>query len=97
MSNVARLGDFIQCGDIIAQGSGNVFVNGMPVTTTGMFTAGHAGFPPAKIINGSTTVFVNNTTVALQVKSGHSGHRKGKKKHKSGTPIITGSPDVQIE
>ena len=64
MPAVARIGDAISCGDTIAQGSGDVFANGIPVTRVGPDkTAGHC-FLPTKIAAGSSTVFVNNSPVA---------------------------------
>lgn len=64
MPEVARLGDPISCGDVLAEGSGDVFAEGMPVTrVTTDHTAGHC-FAPTVIASGSGTVFVNNDPVA---------------------------------
>lgn len=63
MPAVARLGDPISCGDVIANGSGNVFANGMPITRVGDNTAGHC-FPPVPVQGGSGSVFVNGIPVA---------------------------------
>ena len=64
MPEIARLGDPISCGDIINEGSGDVFAEGMPVTRIQKdLTAGHC-FLPTKIETGSSTVFVNNIAVA---------------------------------
>ena len=64
MPEIAREGDPITCGDIINEGSGNVFAEGMPVTRIQTdLTAGHC-FLPTKIDTGSSTVFVNEKPVA---------------------------------
>ena len=64
MPEIAREGDPISCGDIINEGSGNVFAEGMPITRiTSDLTAGHC-FAPTQIETGSTTVFVNGKGVA---------------------------------
>ncbi len=64
MPAVARIGDAISCGDNIAEGSGDVFSNGIPVTRVGPdSTAGHC-FLPTKIAAGSSTVFINGSPVA---------------------------------
>lgn len=63
MPAIVRIGDPISCGDTLAQGSGNVFANGMPVSRMGVdLTAGHC-FPPVPIISASPSVFVNNIAV----------------------------------
>jgi uncharacterized Zn-binding protein involved in type VI secretion len=60
MPAAIRIGDPISCGDTMAQGSGNVFVNGIPFSRRGIdLTAGHC-FPPVPIIAASPNVFVNN-------------------------------------
>lgn len=56
----ARLGDSFLDGDLIAQGSGNVFVNNIPFARLGDITMGEGCFPPVIIIQGSGSVFVNN-------------------------------------
>jgi len=68
-SAVARIGDPISCGDTIAQGSGDVFVNNIPAVRLGDMTIGHTPpghtlYPPTPIINGSGSVFVNNLPLA---------------------------------
>lgn len=64
MPTVARIGDPILCGDIIAEGSGDVFAEGMPVTRVQLdLTAGHC-FTPTKILSGSSNVFVNDQPIA---------------------------------
>ena len=63
MPAVARIGDPFSCGDMVAAGSGNVFVNGIPVTRAGDATVGHPCGPPTSNQSGSGTVFVNNIPV----------------------------------
>ena len=64
MPSVARIGDPVSCGDTIAEGSGNVFANGIPVTRKTIdLTAGHPCGPPTVFDSGSNTVFVNTIPV----------------------------------
>lgn len=64
MPEGARLGDSISCGDIICEGSGNVFWENMPaVRVLQDLTCGHC-FNPTTIASGSPTVFVNNQPAA---------------------------------
>lgn len=69
MTNVARLSDSMSCGDVINEGSGNVFAEGLPVSRIDKdLTAGHC-FAPATILVGSSnqsTVFVNNIPVVIK-------------------------------
>lgn len=89
----ARLGDPISCGDTIAQGSGNVFANGMPTTRINSdLTAGHC-FPPVPIISGSPNVFANNIAVA-RVSDPIQVHCCGSSCH-SGS-VANGSPNVFV-
>ena len=60
----ARLGDPISCGDVIAQGSGNCFMNGMPVARVGDLTAGHC-YPPVPVLVGIPRFYVNNILAAV--------------------------------
>lgn len=63
MPAIVRIGDPISCGDTMAQGSGNVFANGIPISRVGVdLTAGHC-YPPVPIISGSPNVFVNSIPV----------------------------------
>lgn len=63
MPAVVRIGDPISCGDTMAQGSGNTFANGIPVSRKGVdLTAGHC-YPPVPIIFASPNVFVNNLAI----------------------------------
>jgi len=68
MPAVTRIGDadVPHCSGMVrAQGSGNVFVNGLPVSRQGDLNTGHLlpGSPcpshAAPITTGSTTVFIN--------------------------------------
>lgn len=61
---VARLGDVFTDGDIIAQGSGNVFVNNIPVARLGDVTTGEGCFPSVIISTASGSVFANNIPIA---------------------------------
>jgi hypothetical protein len=97
MGNVVRIGDGVSCGDFSAQGSDNVFANGMPITHMGQrMTTGHYCFPPSVFIsNFSNTVFVNKQPVALKNKTRIMLHICGKRWHDG--VAIQGSPDVSIE
>lgn len=95
--NVVRIGDSVSCGDHSAQGSNNVFANGLPITHAGMrATTGHGCYPPTVFSGGwSTTVFVNNQTVALKGITAIAPHCCGIPCH--GGVASTSSPDVSIE
>ena len=97
MGNVARIGDDISCGDHIKSGSGNVFANGMPVTTqASKSTLGHECFPPTDLAGPwSSTVFVNNAPVAIKGKTQIVIHKCGKKWH--GGTVSSGAGTVSIE
>jgi uncharacterized Zn-binding protein involved in type VI secretion len=92
-----RLGDSIDCGDHVASGSGNVFVNGLPFTHKGKkITTGHGCFPPTVLDTGwSTTVFVNNEVVAMKGVTTIMPHKCGKKGHLG--IVSTGSENVFVE
>lgn len=61
MPAAIRIGDPVSCGDVMAQGSGNVFVNGIPFTRIQVDnTAGHC-YGPTPVSSGSPDVFVNQT------------------------------------
>lgn len=97
MGNVVRIGDSVSCGDHAAEGSGNVFAGGMPVTHEGdKVTTGHGCFPPTVFIGPwSSTVFVNNKPVALKDKTKIAPHRCGKNSHDG--IAVTGADTVSIE
>lgn len=60
MAGAARIADPIGCGDNIAKGSGNVFINNKPAVRVGDSTMGHGCWPPTTIQSGAGTVFINN-------------------------------------
>lgn len=91
MPAVARLGDPVDCGDTIGQGSGNVFVNGLPMTRTASdLTVGHC-YSPTTIISSSPTVITNNIEIAL-VGDAIVPHTCDNDTH--GGAVANGSPDV---
>ena len=97
MSNTVRIGDSVSCGDHAAEGSGNVFANGLPITHAGKkTTTGHGCFP-ATVFAGpwSTTVYVNNQLVALKGKTAITPHRCGTTSHNG--IASSASPNVHIE
>lgn len=95
--NVVRIGDKVSCGDNSAQGSPNVFANGMPITHKGFRkTTGHGCFPQTIFVGPwSTSVFVNSQPVALKDVTKIQVHRCGRNSH-DGT-AVTASDDVFIE
>lgn len=95
MKACARLGDSTSCGDVIVEGSGNVFCNGVPVATIGVSTSGHASWIPNSIIEGSSTVFVNGKAVA-RVGDKHAGHASPSPGAYHQTEIAIGSPNVFV-
>jgi len=46
MPAVGRIGDAFTDNDVVASGSGNVFVNNIPITRLSDTTSGHSGPPP---------------------------------------------------
>lgn len=97
MGNVCRIADSVSCGDHSAQGSSNVFANGMPITTDGRkSTTGHGCFPPTVFVGPwSSTVFVNNQAVALKGVTKIKPHKCGKKSHDG--VVTTGAATVSFE
>lgn len=66
MSGIARVGDPVTCGDVCAQGSPNVFINGMPVVRQNIdHTAGHCYTPTIfpTVAAASAKVFCNGIAV----------------------------------
>jgi uncharacterized Zn-binding protein involved in type VI secretion len=94
---LVRLGDEISCGSVVAEGSNNVFANGMPVTTSDTFiTTGHGPWPPSQLIGPySSTVFVNGFPVALADKTKMVAHAYYDRWHNG--VVSSGSPDVNVE
>lgn len=97
MGNIVRIGDSVSCGDHAAEGSSNVFANGMPISTEGFKrTTGHSGFPPTVFIGPwSKTVFVNDKPVVLKGLTKIQVHRKSKSSHDG--IASSGAPTVSIE
>lgn len=97
MGNVVRIGDSVSCGDHAAMGSANVLMGGMPTTTAATpATTGHGCFPPTVFIGPwSTTVFVNNSPVALKGKTAIATHCCGIPCHNG--IAVTGAGTVSIE
>lgn len=61
---IVRIGDKFTDGDTIAEGSGNVFCNGVPISRLSDATTGEGCFPSVVISSGSGSVFINNIPVA---------------------------------
>lgn len=95
--NVVRIGDSVSCGDHAAEGSDNVFANGLPITHQGKrSTTGHGCFPSTVFVGGWTsTVFVNNQPVALKGVTSIAPHACGNSVHTG--VASTSSPDVSFE
>jgi uncharacterized Zn-binding protein involved in type VI secretion len=66
MGKAARIGDKFSCGDNVAAGSPDVFINGVPAARKGDATTGHGKFPPTKVAEGAATVFVNGIPLAYE-------------------------------
>jgi len=90
MPAVCRIGDAWSCGDTQGEGSGDVFVNSIPVARLGDLTAGHC-FTPAPVVKASGSVFINGIGVA-RIGDPHPGHCCGPICH--GGVISAGSGDV---
>ena len=94
MPAITRIGDPISCGDNMAEGSGNVFSNGIPVSRIGVdLTAGHC-FSPVPVVSGSPNVFVNNIAVD-RVTDPIEPHCCGPVCHDDGK-VSVGSPNVFV-
>lgn len=94
MPKTARIGDKFAAGDAVAEGSGDVYVNNIPIARITDATTGHACWSPTKIAEGASTVFANNLKVAYV---GHKNiiHCCGPSCHDE--PIVKGSSDVITE
>lgn len=99
MPGVGRLGDKISCGSIVAEGSGNVFANGMPVSHAGKRKATeHADWVPTALIGPwAKTVFVNGQPVALSGITKIKPHKKKNNKKKHEGVLAGGSQTVVAE
>lgn len=97
MGNLVRIGDSISCGDHAAQGSSNVFANGMPVSNElDKKTTGHAKYAPTVFLGPfSSSVFVNNHAVVLKGITKIVPHDK-KQEHINAV-ASTASPTVSVE
>lgn len=98
MPPALRIGDPISCGDAMAQGSPNVFANGIPVSRVGVDqTTGHGPppcwWPAVPIVVGSPNVFVNGIS-ADRVGDPIQTHCCGPACHSSNAS--SGSPNVFI-
>ena len=90
---IARIGDKVSCGDHAAEGSGDVFMDGMPVVHRGKrATTGHGCFPPT-VFKGpwSKTVFVNGHPVAIKNVTKIVPHRCKRNTHDG---VLTTSSDT---
>ena len=66
MPTACRIGDPISCGDTMAQGSPDVFCNGLPWTRVGPDrTAGHC-YGSTPLASGSPNVFINGLPAGRQ-------------------------------
>jgi len=93
MPALCRIGDPISCGDVMQNGSGNVFANGLPVTRINVDnTAGHC-YNPTPIASGSKNVFINSIPVA-RVGDPIVDHTCSPIPATHGGTITNGSPDV---
>ena len=92
MPAAARIGDSVSCGDTVAQGSPNVFVNGIPWTRVGVdLTAGHC-WSPTTLISGASNVFVNGSNAGFAGSPIFHGGCPDTPPH--GGSVTVGSPDV---
>jgi uncharacterized Zn-binding protein involved in type VI secretion len=93
MPAACRIGDPISCGDTEAQGSPDVFVNGIPWTRVGPdLTVGHC-FNPTPIASGSPNVFINGLPAA-RVGDPIVPHTCPPIPATHGGSVAAGSPDV---
>lgn len=90
-SAVARIGDPFTDGDVVAQGSGDVMINGIPAARLGDFTAGHSCYPAVPIVEGSGLVMVNGLPL-VRVGDAHAVHCCNNSCHAG--DVSAGSPDV---
>lgn len=92
MTANVRIGDPVSCGDVVAQGSGDCFMNGLPVARVGDLTAGHC-YPAVPVLVGAPTVYTNNILVAM-VGNPIPSHSCGDSSH-SGN-VANGSPNCFV-
>ena len=92
MPAACRIGDPVSCGDTVAQGSPNVFVNGIPWTRVGIdLTAGHC-WSATTLISGASTVKVNGSNAGFVGSPIFHGGCPNTPSH--GGNVSVGSPDV---
>lgn len=97
MSNPGRIGDSVSCGDFIAQGSGDVIIEDMPVSLMGHMTTGHSGFPPTPLVGPcTTTIIINDLPVVLNGVTMIAPHKKRRTPAHTGT-VSSGAPTVDFE
>lgn len=65
MPAAVRIGDNISCGDHVAMGSPNVFIENKPAGRQTDMTTGHGCFFPTRLATGAATVYVNNLALAV--------------------------------
>jgi uncharacterized Zn-binding protein involved in type VI secretion len=63
MPAVIRIGDPISCGDVMGNGSMNVYVNNIPVSRMGIDLTAGLCFSPTPISSASPNVFINSIPV----------------------------------
>jgi len=90
-----RLGDHMSCGDLVIQGSKDVFFNGMPVARQGDRTSGHGSWVPNSMSEGSPNVFANGKAVC-RVGDRHIGHASPSPGAFHRTPLSIGSPNIVV-
>jgi len=95
---VARITDKLSDTDTIVTGSGDVFVNNLPVSTITSLTAGHTlpghnFYPPTVIVTGSGSVFVNNLPIS-RVNDATAPHSDPPHSDQHSAVITTGSGNV---
>jgi len=100
MPAAIRIGDPIDCGDKMGEGSGDVFVNNIPISRRSVDqTTGHPKcYPPTIISSASPNVFINEGNggdQAVRVGDPIVPHAKSPCKKHGGT-ASSGSPDVFI-
>jgi uncharacterized Zn-binding protein involved in type VI secretion len=87
-----RIGDPVSCGDVVAQGSPDVFVNGIPWTRVDLDkTAGHC-WRATTLISGESTVKINNKDAGVAGSPIFHGGCPDTSSH--GGTVGPGSPDV---
>lgn len=93
MPAVGRIGDSFTCGDVVKDGSPDVFCNGIPVARLADGTFGHGCWPPTIIKEGSGTVFCNGLPVA-RIGDANVPHTCPPIPETHSGTISTGSPNV---